>query len=263
MQKLNLGCGLDHRSGYVNLDVDPAVEPDVIHDLKEPLPYEKNSTDEILLKDVLEHLMQEDAHELLRECTRVLAIDGEIHIRVPNVHAILDEFGDREDVMMLFLYGNTQHSGIWGTHKYGYTPDILRGMIEDLPLRLVESKQYETNFHFTLRRVVMPPRFNYVVKGSGRMPRDLVEKDDPQGEVIYVCTDIPSFILWTVWAQMNAQRVIWHLENMPSAWHNNLIGKTILRPLSRFVQQIYVESVQEKEYAKSVLQFSHLRIKLR
>ena len=81
--KLNLGCGKDYRDGWVNINDKPFHKCDLILDLNRfPYPFEDNSVDYILLKDVLEHL--EDTFKVIGECHRILKPTGRIHIHVPH-----------------------------------------------------------------------------------------------------------------------------------------------------------------------------------
>jgi SAM-dependent methyltransferase len=81
-KKLNVGCGNDARTGWVNLDVKPLPGVDVVHDLESlPLPFADEEFDEILCQDVLEHL---EYIPLLRELHRLLRRGGRITIRVPH-----------------------------------------------------------------------------------------------------------------------------------------------------------------------------------
>ena len=84
MIKLNVGCGVDYKVGYIGIDrknFDGKV--DVICDLdKNSLPYESNSVDEVYCAHVLEHL---DRPELLiAEFYRVLKPGALLHIIVPH-----------------------------------------------------------------------------------------------------------------------------------------------------------------------------------
>ncbi|MDF1852672.1 MAG: methyltransferase domain-containing protein [Verrucomicrobiales bacterium] len=81
-KKLNLGCGNDIRSDYVNLDIAALDGVDVVHDLNQlPLPFEDGVFEEILCLDVFEHV---DYPPLLRECHRILSPGGRITIEVPH-----------------------------------------------------------------------------------------------------------------------------------------------------------------------------------
>jgi SAM-dependent methyltransferase len=79
--KLNLGCGLDRRAGYVNCDISPKVNPDRIVDLEKKLPFRDNSVDEINLSHVLEHVR--NLVPLMHELRRICKNGAKIHIRVP------------------------------------------------------------------------------------------------------------------------------------------------------------------------------------
>lgn len=55
--RLNLGCALNHEPGWTNLDINPAVKPDVVADLEAPpLPLADESFDFILGSHVFEHV---------------------------------------------------------------------------------------------------------------------------------------------------------------------------------------------------------------
>ncbi len=86
MLKLNLGCGLDYKKGWVNIDIDKQTNPDKIVNLnKVPYPFEKNSVDEINASHVIEHLTLSPI-EFLLECRRILKYEGKLHLRYPNFY---------------------------------------------------------------------------------------------------------------------------------------------------------------------------------
>jgi hypothetical protein len=83
--RLNLGCGMNHRQGYVN--VDRFGEPDVRHDLETfPWPWADDSVEEIVLSHVLEHLGQDpDVFlEIFKEMYRVCRGGATVRIIVPH-----------------------------------------------------------------------------------------------------------------------------------------------------------------------------------
>ncbi len=82
MERLNVGCGPDARSGWVNLDVAPLPGVDVVHDLNDvPLPLEDERFELIECQDVLEHV---DLVPVLRELHRVLVPSGRLRLRSPH-----------------------------------------------------------------------------------------------------------------------------------------------------------------------------------
>lgn len=85
--KLNLGCGRDPKTGWVNVDL--YGEPDVKFDLTQrPWPWEDSSVEEVLLHNVLEHLP--DTVSVMKELYRVCSSGALIHIAVP--HPRSDDF---------------------------------------------------------------------------------------------------------------------------------------------------------------------------
>lgn len=83
--RLNLGCGMNHEPGFVN--VDKYGEPDVRHDLETfPWPWPDDSVEEIALTHVLEHLGQDPNVfiGIMKEMYRVCRDGATIRIIVPH-----------------------------------------------------------------------------------------------------------------------------------------------------------------------------------
>jgi len=99
--KLNLGCGANRLSGYVNVDKHGA--PDVRHDLEVvPWPWDDNSVEEAVFHHVLEHLGQtpEAFIGVMKELYRVCAPGALVRIVVP--HPRHDDFlGDPTHVRVV------------------------------------------------------------------------------------------------------------------------------------------------------------------
>ncbi|OGF69636.1 methyltransferase type 11 [Candidatus Giovannonibacteria bacterium RIFCSPLOWO2_02_FULL_45_14] len=82
-KKLNIGCGEFKKNDYINMDWDPRVAPDVVHDLnKFPYPFSDNEFDRIEADHVLEHL--EDPLRAMQELHRISENNAIIFIRVPH-----------------------------------------------------------------------------------------------------------------------------------------------------------------------------------
>lgn len=82
MKRVNLGC-CDHRPSGEWVNVDIAEPADVIWDLRvAPWPFEDSSVDEVLARDVLEHLP--DKRQSMNELWRILRPGGIARIQVPH-----------------------------------------------------------------------------------------------------------------------------------------------------------------------------------
>ena len=79
--KLQFGCGLDKKVGYLNCDISKEVNPDMIVDLEKPLPFEDGCAEEIIMNHVLEHI--NNLIPLMKELHRILAPRGRVEIKVP------------------------------------------------------------------------------------------------------------------------------------------------------------------------------------
>ncbi len=80
--KLNLGCGADIRTDYVNVDIYPGAGI-YVWDLNDyPWPWPDESVEHILAENVLDHVASLDV--AMREIYRVLIPGGSVHIVVAH-----------------------------------------------------------------------------------------------------------------------------------------------------------------------------------
>lgn len=80
--KLNLGCGIDKKEGFVNVDYHNDFNPDVVADLNGTLPFPKECAEYVEASHVLEHL--NNPTDFLMECHRVLKGGGVLKILTPH-----------------------------------------------------------------------------------------------------------------------------------------------------------------------------------
>src|SRR3989338_8456713 len=81
-KRLNLGCGENIKEGWVNLDSAALPGVDVVHDIEKiPFPFKDGEFDEILCRDVLEHV---EYIPVLRELYRILKPGGVLRVQVPH-----------------------------------------------------------------------------------------------------------------------------------------------------------------------------------
>jgi len=80
--KLNLGCAKDYRQGWVNIDISPEFNPDIVHDLSKGIPFDDSTVDYIEANMFLEHVG--DTVFMMNEIWRVCKNNAVVIIVVPH-----------------------------------------------------------------------------------------------------------------------------------------------------------------------------------
>jgi len=160
--KLNLGCGGDKHPGYVNIDALAQFAPDLQLDLLDNWPFAPGSVSEILAFDILEHFLEPDLEKVLAKISFVLKTGGLLRIRVPNLDDIISRFASDPDTRNLFIYGNTQDTGIFGLHKMAFTRHQLISLLAWHNLQLLNIKQENTNWLASFKKVNSRPQLKNV-----------------------------------------------------------------------------------------------------
>lgn len=110
-KRLNLGCGLRRKEGWINLDSSQLVGADIIRDVTTGLPFDDHSIDEIEGLDFLEHLPRSSLIFVLNECHRVLRPGGQAVFEVPNV--LSKEHPE-------WAFGDPTHQSFFCLHTFDY-----------------------------------------------------------------------------------------------------------------------------------------------
>lgn len=147
MMRLYLGCGNKKRKGWVNIDVDDKVKPDIVADAKDLNMFEDDAVDEIECCHLFEHFTYLDAVDALKEWHRVLRIGGKLSLELPNLDRCVEILYKKEEqeaqrLAMVGLYGfnpDIEKQGIPMVHKYGWTPKTLGDELIKLGFR--ETRQ--------------------------------------------------------------------------------------------------------------------------
>lgn len=128
-RKLNLGCGPFYKEGFVNVDIDPKVRPDIVHDLDSfPYPFEENSFSLIELDHCLEHLS--NPFQVMSELYRVACDEAQIIVRVPHFSRALTHPDHKRGFDVSFpLYFKPEFSSFMGTPLIG-TQVVLRWLAQ-------------------------------------------------------------------------------------------------------------------------------------
>ncbi|HOW77928.1 MAG TPA: methyltransferase domain-containing protein [Verrucomicrobiota bacterium] len=148
MTKCNVGCGLYPLAGYLNIDADARVNPDLVMRVP-PLPFEDGDLSEVYAGHYLEHLTREEAVTFLAECYRCLKPGGVLAIVVPDTREIMRRYlagavdcveyppdvwhnvADLDEVCALWLYSTVQGS----LHRWSYDRETLGRMMASAGFR--------------------------------------------------------------------------------------------------------------------------------
>lgn len=150
--KLNLGCGVKLKEGFINVDRYELEELEkaegVLHDAEvkgryikadvRNLPFKDNWADYILATEILEHIPLADLKKTLTEWARVLKKGGRMIITCPDFNALAKQwletpfspeaYGD----MAQGIYGNQLAPGEF--HQSPITPEIMQFYLAQLGL---------------------------------------------------------------------------------------------------------------------------------
>lgn len=112
--KLNLGSGWDKKNGFVNIDIDPGAEPDVVCDILH-MPFREGAADGVRAFDVLEHVPNDKRIAVIEEIYRVLKPDG-----------LFEHFTPTTDGRGAFQ--DPTHLSFWNINSwFYYCPELIGG----------------------------------------------------------------------------------------------------------------------------------------
>ena len=125
MKKLNVGCGRNPISGWINLDSVALPDVDIVANLEtcgdQPLPLATDSVNEFLLSHVMEHIR--NVLPMMQELHRIAAPNALMTVRVPYGSSD-DALEDPTHVRQLFVgsMGYFSQPFYWRA-DYGYRGD--------------------------------------------------------------------------------------------------------------------------------------------
>lgn len=87
---LNIGCGKQHLSGFVNMDIEQPYDKKL--DARKGLPYPDQTVDGVYSEHFFEHLTQAEGLGFLRETRRVLKPGGIVRVAMPDLDAFVQRY---------------------------------------------------------------------------------------------------------------------------------------------------------------------------
>lgn len=128
-RRLNIGCGFDKRPGFVNVDMDPACQPDVLIKNGDLSIIPQYYFDEVVAKDVLEHIDRAQTLGALLDWACLLRERGNLWLQTSSILGVADQlraqpkYADQHG-WTICLFGNQVQAGDY--HLTGFTETTLR-----------------------------------------------------------------------------------------------------------------------------------------
>jgi len=144
MCKLHIGSGRVALPGWINLDIQPLPEVDVVNDETEGLSFDEAQF--IFAEHFIEHLPFNAGLEFLRECRSVLRGNGVLRLSTPNLDWVLRSHYDpnrwqsTSEPIRDCLWINKAFRG-WG-HCFLYNMDTLAQLLNAAGFAFVTAQQY-------------------------------------------------------------------------------------------------------------------------
>jgi predicted SAM-dependent methyltransferase len=141
--QLNLGCGLNLKPGWVNIDLGKFA--DLQLDLREPFPFPDNSAAFIYSEHVFEHFSYpEEAGHILSESLRVLRPGGVFSIGVPDSEMAIGAYGNEDNDFFRISRG--------AEHKYCYDYETLAEILRDSGFVAIRRRSFDAELDSEVRR---------------------------------------------------------------------------------------------------------------
>jgi len=162
--KLHLGCGNQRHEGFINIDCKKTPATDLLCDIRQQLPFEDDSVDEIECYHVFEHFpvclhanVSKDYGEkydllikVLCEWKRVLKGGGILAIEMPDIdktfEAYLKADEEEKDRLLIPVYGSYRQGDDTDIHRWGANKHRLTYILEKAGFRNIEFME-ATDYH--------------------------------------------------------------------------------------------------------------------
>lgn len=130
--RINVGCGYDHKPGFLNVDISPDCKPDLLLQDNDFSSLPKRHFNELVAVDVLEHIPRAQTMSALLEWADLLKVGGKMTLETSSILGVakmlmaLPRF-EHQYGWTICLFGNQVHPGDF--HYTGFTETTLRTYI--------------------------------------------------------------------------------------------------------------------------------------
>jgi SAM-dependent methyltransferase len=169
---LDLGVGDKKEKGWIGVDSrkEGRVQPDVVADIAQRLPFDDDYADEIRAIHIIEHFWPWDVDGIVKEWVRVLKPGGKMAIECPDIDKVL-ALANVPQIPPSFtfwaLYGDPRHKSPEMMHRWCYNNIQIARLLNNAGLERIAPEP--VRFHHPVRdlRVVgyKPQAANRIVLG--------------------------------------------------------------------------------------------------
>jgi predicted SAM-dependent methyltransferase len=178
--KVQLGCGERPFPGWINVDLERSVRPDVRLDLRGGFPAPADSVAFVFSEHVFEHLTLEDGQRILADCHTALEPGGVMRVAMPDLRYIVDRYVEGKSQGDIAPEATTGpgYSSIdsparllnyalrsWG-HLYLYDVDELCLRMREAGFSRVEPREFGQSEHAELSDRESRPESRLVVEAT-------------------------------------------------------------------------------------------------
>lgn len=131
--KINVGCGTEKLSGYIN--VDPFVSGADFNWSACQLQIDDATVDEICAFHVIEHMTRDDARKAICHWFIKLEHGGKVIVECPDLRQVCIDYLNGKPEGITGIFGNQLHAG--QIHAWGYVLDTLCDLLESAGFKIV------------------------------------------------------------------------------------------------------------------------------
>ncbi len=155
---VNVGCGRNGKSGWVNIDSSRAPQTTCIYDCRKRLPLPDTCAKAVFTEHLLEHLEYlEEAPVFLAECRRILEPGGVLRVVVPDGRKYLKAYasGDWDEmraISPMALGRDTNRTTLMeivnehfrqvGQHRFSYDYETLERLLREIGFEDVSESAF-------------------------------------------------------------------------------------------------------------------------
>jgi len=145
--KLNVGCGYEKLDGYINIDINPLLKPDYAMPAYN-LDFNDSVFNEILAKQVIEHLGFFKTKYFLSEASRTIKKDKFLIIETPHIEKSFENFlnaknqEDRERVLG-WIYGSETE---YMNHLYCFPVELMEKLFDEFGFEILKIEYYDYEY---------------------------------------------------------------------------------------------------------------------